>query len=138
MTGPSAVGTNIQTLVSKQEPLLITIICIPAQKVKQTFISELKSSDFRIMYQVHSNEILKLVRTLQTQVKILGTLKADSHTSRDHLGLSLQADSSKEMARTSTCVLSQFKMSFMPRGILALGFSTVYNYKTYLEGFLKI
>ncbi|KAI4578217.1 hypothetical protein MJG53_011072 [Ovis ammon polii x Ovis aries] len=30
------------------------------RKVKQTFISELKSSDFRIMYQVHSNEILKL------------------------------------------------------------------------------
>ena len=35
MTGHSAVGTDIQTLVSmtpKQEPLLITIICIPSQK----------------------------------------------------------------------------------------------------------
>ena len=36
------------------------------------------------MYQVHPNEILKLVETLWTQVKDFECMKADSHTSRDH------------------------------------------------------
>ena len=36
------------------------------------------------MYQVHPNEILKLVETLWTQVKDFECMQADSHTSRDH------------------------------------------------------
>lgn len=45
----------------------------------------------------------------------------------------------KEMARTSNmCAFPVQNESCAKRSFLTLGFSTVYNYKTCLEGFLKI